>query len=76
MRALRRLTCIWRAEKIPISPAATESQPGGEPQSGQQSQAHPRLVCIHNKDPELCVICSRNWANPETGQLPYRPKAA
>ncbi len=77
MHTLRRLICTWRVEEVPDAPAApAEDEQDDELVRDEHSTARRILVCIHNVDPELCVICSRNWAEPQTGQLPYRPKAA
>ncbi len=76
-----RLICIWRAEEAP-------DDSGGE-FDDRQADEHdlecderpivrhiPELTCIHKLDREACPICSRDWTQPQTGQLPYRPKAA
>jgi hypothetical protein len=79
MRTLRRLTCIWRAEEMPDNSATTsDDRQADELECDEHSTVRriPELVCIHNVDRKLCVICSRNWAEPQTGQLPHRPKAA
>lgn len=79
MHAIRRLVCIWRVEETPDTPATpAENQQTDQPEHDDRFAGPyvPGLVCIHNLDPALCVICSRNWAEPRTGQLPYRSKAA
>jgi hypothetical protein len=77
MRKLR-LVCIWREEEISESPDATSDGQQTEPELDKRPTARrvPELVCIHNKDRGECPICSRDWTQPQTGQLPYRPKAA
>jgi hypothetical protein len=74
-----RLICIWRLEQTPDSPEVTSDvrQSNGEGQGQHLTEnPAPELVCIHRKNPKACPICSRDWTQPQTGQLPYRPKAA
>jgi hypothetical protein len=75
-----RWTCIWRAEQAPDSSAPTPDDRQTDEPIGceEDSVVHlaPELTCVHKKDPAACPICSRDWTQPQTGQLPYRPKAA
>jgi len=84
MRKLR-LICIWHKEQVPDTSADTSAATSEDRQSDERIGCDEpivdlvtstELICIHKKNRELCVICSRNWAEPQTGRLPYRPKAA
>jgi hypothetical protein len=79
MRKLR-LVCIWRAEQMPDSSEATsdDRQDDELVEYDEHPILHvvPELVCIHKKNRKACPICSRDWTQPQTGRLPYQPKAA
>jgi hypothetical protein len=72
-----RLICRWHLEQDDSDVTVDAKQTEEERHDGQGAgNPTPGLVCVHRKDPKACPICSRDWTESQTGQLPYRPKAA